>query len=296
MTADEIQARIEDTVPPATEEQIRTFEAEIGHTLPEDYRAFLARCRGGSTDWKCEYEGVSPDGEKRSLLIGTINGVRKGYTYSLSYNRKFIGNRIPKSLIGIMDDPGGNLICLGVSGPERGRVYFWDHECAPNPREWDGRLETAENIDLIAGSFAEFLSGIRMTESAEPRAAPGAQARPMAEARGRLRLEHSRGVTVVHFVDHKFIDDQACEELNDQLESLEADPGKKQFLLNFENVQYLGAVALTMLCDFTMSVQSAQGTIKVCCVPPDIDTLFRLTGVDRLFKIYPDQQSALSSF
>jgi hypothetical protein len=123
MTADEIQALLEDTVPPATEEQIRAFEAEIGQTLPEDYRAFLAQCSGGSVDSIFEYNGVSPDGGECVHPLRTINGVRRSFTYSLSYNRNSIGGRIPKSLIWIMDDPGGNLICLGISGPDRGRVY-----------------------------------------------------------------------------------------------------------------------------------------------------------------------------
>ena len=298
MTADEIQALIEDTVPPATEEQIRAFEAEIGHTLAEDYRAFLARCSGGRVDWKCEYQGASPDGGNCVHPLRTINGVRRGFTYSLSYNRKFIGDRIPKSLIWIMEDPGGNLICLGGSGPDRGRVYYWDHECEPDRNEWDGRVETAGNIDLITGSFAEFLSGLRMTEGVEPPSeiGPGAQARPTAERRGRLRLEPSRGVTVVHFVDPRFIHDQECLELSDQLEGLAADAGKWLFLLNLENVQYLGSVALTLLCEFRTRVKSAQGTIKVCCASPDTNTLLRLTGVDKLFEIYPDEHSALRSF
>ena len=86
----------------------------------------------------------------------------------------------------------------------------------------NGRVETAGNIHLITGSFAEFLSGLRMTEGVEPPSeiGPGAQARPMAERRGRLRLEPRRGVTVVHFVDPRFIHDQECLELSDQLEAL----------------------------------------------------------------------------
>jgi anti-sigma B factor antagonist len=100
----------------------------------------------------------------------------------------------------------------------------------------------------------------------------------------------------VHFVDRKFMQDEACEELNDQLERLESDAGKKQFLLNFENVEYLDSVALGMLCDFTMRVKLAQGTIKVCCLSPDLDMLLQLTRADRLFEIYADQDSALSSF
>jgi hypothetical protein len=85
-----------------------------------------------------------------------------------------------------MDDPGGNLIRLGVSGPDRGRVSYWDHEC-------------------------------------------------------------------------------------------ESDSD-------------------TILCEFRTRVQSAKGTINVCCASPDVNQLLRLTGVDQLLKIYPDQHSALNSF
>src|SRR5262249_51415156 len=149
--------------PPATEEQIRAFEDEIGHTLPEDYRAFLSRCSGGSGDGDFEdATGGTPGGGEDAIPLRTIHGGRGGGADSLSYNREFIGDRIPRSLIWIMDDPGGNLICLGVSGPDRGRVYYWDHECEPGPDGWDGRVETAENIHLITGSFAQFLGGIRM--------------------------------------------------------------------------------------------------------------------------------------
>lgn len=58
-----------------------------------------------------------------------------------------------------MDDPFGNAICLGISGNERGKVYFWDHEMEPDD-DWDGRLETAGNVQLIADSFTEFVAGL----------------------------------------------------------------------------------------------------------------------------------------
>jgi len=60
-----------------------------------------------------------------------------------------------------MDDPFGNAICLGVSGNHRGKVYFWDHESEPDPDEWDGRVETAGNVQLLADSFAAFVGGLR---------------------------------------------------------------------------------------------------------------------------------------
>jgi hypothetical protein len=59
-----------------------------------------------------------------------------------------------------MDDAFGNALCLGVAGDLRGRVYFWDHEKAPAAGAWNGRLETAANVRLLAESFTEFVAGL----------------------------------------------------------------------------------------------------------------------------------------
>jgi anti-sigma B factor antagonist len=248
--------------------------------------------------------------EGDSLYIMSINGVRTGHNYSLSYRRRFMGDRIPKSLICIMNDPSGNLICLGVTGRDRGRVYFWDHEGEPDEDSWDGEVESAGNIKLIAGSFTEFLTGLRKSEFAKPEteqpprhesaSATGdvgvpAQSAATAEPRERLRVEVRHGVTLVHFLDPKFHHRQECDELKEQLEALLADGGQKQFLLNLDNVQYLGSFALETLCDFVTRVEAAQGTTKFCCVSPDLKELFRLTGVDQLFDIYDDEHDALGT-
>jgi hypothetical protein len=63
-----------------------------------------------------------------------------------------------------MDDPFGNAICLGVSGKHRGKVYFWDHEHEPDEEDWDGRVETAGNVKLLAASFTDFVAGSRELE------------------------------------------------------------------------------------------------------------------------------------
>ena len=57
----------------------------------------------------------------------------------------------------------GNTIRLGVGGTHRGRIYFWDHEVERAPDSRDGQVDTAGNVSLIAGTFAEFVAGLRPT-------------------------------------------------------------------------------------------------------------------------------------
>jgi hypothetical protein len=80
---------------------------------------------------------------------------------------------MPDTMIPIADDGGGNQICLGIKGKERGKVYYWDHH-----NEWDEQdyLEDYgepmppevkfQNVYLIAKSFEDFIQRLEKTGSA----------------------------------------------------------------------------------------------------------------------------------
>jgi hypothetical protein len=141
-------------IAPASPDEVAAFEAEIGATLPDDYRQFLLRSNGGSLGDK--YEVV-----EQYVVIGSVGGFREGYSLR-SARACYQGTpvRIPRALVWIMDDPGGNAICLGLTGEHRGKVYFWDHDEEPYPPEWDGQVETAGNIQLLANSFTKFVASL----------------------------------------------------------------------------------------------------------------------------------------
>lgn len=163
MTIDQFASQIEDRGPPIIPGDLAAFEREIGHTLPEDYRAFLEACNGGYVGGQFWFTGPTPEDESADAGVHHVGGLRDD-DFSLRDARDtYQGQeyRIPRSLIWIMDDPFGNAICLGLDGLERGRVYFWDHENEPDPDEWDGRVDTAGNLQLLAESFSEFVAGLR---------------------------------------------------------------------------------------------------------------------------------------
>ena len=111
-----------------------------------------------------------------------IGGFREESYFSLESSRDTYqsdGLRIPKELVWITDDPFGNAICLSILAEHRGRVYFWDHENEPDADKWDGSIETAGNIDLLANSFKDFLSGLqRVGEHTDGETTAGQPAKP----------------------------------------------------------------------------------------------------------------------
>ncbi|HYR10999.1 MAG TPA: SMI1/KNR4 family protein [Longimicrobium sp.] len=161
MTIDEFVATLSHRGPPLAPEEIDAFEREIGHTLPEDYRRFLSLCNGGFGGGRFWFVDAG---------VHHVGGLREESSFSLRHARRVYQldePRIPRSLIWIMDDPFGNAICLGVSGIERDRVFFWDHEGEPDPENWDGQAITADNVEMLAESFTDFVEGLEESDYGE---------------------------------------------------------------------------------------------------------------------------------
>ena len=157
MTIDEFVKTLDYTRPPAPADELEAFEQLLDVSLPADYRRFLVMSNGGHCGGALWYIGPSPEGRETEAGVHHVYGFQRKSCFSLAATRECYQSdgqvRIPLALLPIMDDPFGNAICLGVRDEHYGRVYFWDHEQEPDPEEWDGRVETAGNITLIANSF-----------------------------------------------------------------------------------------------------------------------------------------------
>ena len=115
-------------------------------------------------------------------------------------------------------------------------------------------------------------------------------------SRRHLSTETIDGVTVVSFVDTKIVTEESIQEVGDQLYQLVDVEGKKQLLLNFGNVQYLSSAALGKLINLKKKVGAVKGKLKLCCIHPDLLEVFRITRLDQVFEISPDEQAALNKF
>jgi cell wall assembly regulator SMI1 len=141
--------------PPITEQDVLRLEQELGASFPEDYRAFLLAHNGGYPepgDFDIPGESVPESGSTVDWFLTLEAGAHNDLRHELDVYR----GRVPPSLLPIAFDPGGNLICLGLSGEHRGVVYFWDHELeAEEDEEADFR-----NVYFVADSFSRFLDSL----------------------------------------------------------------------------------------------------------------------------------------
>ncbi len=111
-----------------SEKTINQLEQTIGYNLPDDYKVFLTNY-GGVAFYS--YPSFAIQGTTKpdsASILDTCYGILPGYPLEdiATLHADYKG-RIPADLLPVGEDPGGNIICLGLVGERNGKVYFWDH-------------------------------------------------------------------------------------------------------------------------------------------------------------------------
>jgi hypothetical protein len=166
--------------PPMTEEELAAIESSLGERLPEDFRDFV-RSYGdamfGAETWfrPVQSLSISPSPFK-DMPSRVLEGGAFSYFYGSSAGKQSLAEsialyrgRMPDTIIPIGDEGGGNQICLGIKGSERGKVYYWDHENTWSERRYREYFRRPmppevkfQNLYLVAESFEDFIQRLEV--------------------------------------------------------------------------------------------------------------------------------------
>ncbi|HBW25596.1 MAG: hypothetical protein A2X70_04485 [Alphaproteobacteria bacterium GWC2_42_16] len=136
---------------PLNEEFLLCIEQFWQFGLPKDYKIFLLKFNGGVP----KKTAFNFKGKQEGSVLDSFYGIVRGNDNILLV-AKDIGHRYPSTMLPIADDVFGNRILLSVKGPDRGKVYFWDHEMEAG----EGEEPSYDNLTLIADSFDEFINSL----------------------------------------------------------------------------------------------------------------------------------------
>lgn len=143
-------------------EILKSLEMYWGFSLPKDYRGFLLRHNGGEPEF--DYFNFKEDKNDGSGVRFFLGIYPDEYRNLLQFLKDY-KDRLPSNIFPIAYDSLGNLICISVKGPDRGKVYFWDHELEADSNQ--GESPSYDNLTLIADSFDEFINSLREFEENE---------------------------------------------------------------------------------------------------------------------------------
>lgn len=121
--------------------------------LPDPYRDFLLLNNGGEPE-ACHFKFKDGTGASD---VRFFLGIYPDKDNDLLNHLKIYKKRLPLNVFPIAYDSGGNLILISVKGPDRGKVYFWDHEMEVG----EGEMPDYSNLTLIADTFSEFIENLK---------------------------------------------------------------------------------------------------------------------------------------
>lgn len=153
-----------DSAAPLTRKNLCNLERQLGISFPEDYAAFMLKNNGGEAeeDWLFDFHDGVMEGDNTSVIrsfykIYLHDDAPSYDDFVKTCNTMWEEKTIGKDMVAIADDPGGNPICMCVSGENYGKVYFADHEFEDTNT---GYLFMSE----IAPSFSAFLDKLYLDE------------------------------------------------------------------------------------------------------------------------------------
>lgn len=134
-----------------SEQDISKLEADVGCTLPADYKAFLLEFNGGRPR-----PNLFPvkSFENGTASVHTLLGIdRESESSRIDWHLREYGDRIPSELLPIGYSDTNDILCIALSGESVGNIYYWDSLNEVSKGSYD-------NIHHVATSFKEFLESL----------------------------------------------------------------------------------------------------------------------------------------
>lgn len=116
--------KIENSFRKISHQELEKFELQYNIILPSKYKNFLLKTNGGQP----EPNIFLISDEQGASGVNGLFGIYTGGYEDVEKRMEIFKGRLPNGFIPIGDDPGGNLICLGINKKYYEKIYFWDHE------------------------------------------------------------------------------------------------------------------------------------------------------------------------
>ncbi|NQW48347.1 MAG: STAS domain-containing protein [Planctomycetes bacterium] len=112
----------------------------------------------------------------------------------------------------------------------------------------------------------------------------------------RIQTVKKGDIHIVLFKDKKILDDSVLDEIKVEINKLMGNASGLDMLLDFSNIEFMSSAMLGLLGQLHRKVGTGKGRLKMCGIRPEIFQVFKLTNLDKLFKIHPDAPAALAAF
>ena len=112
-----------------------------------------------------------------------------------------------------------------------------------------------------------------------------------------LKSREEDGVLIVNFTDAKILDEARIQQIGTELmEMVAAASTNKKMLLNFQGVQFMSSAMIGKLVLLNKKAKTSEIELRFCNISPNVLEVFKITRLNKVFKILADEEKALKAF
>ena len=104
------------------------------------------------------------------------------------------------------------------------------------------------------------------------------------------------GILTVCFDDARILDESKLEQVGQDLIEMLNQTTEERVILDFRNVKFMSSSMLGKLVQVHKKCAEFKVKLKLCSISPEIRQVFKITKLDKLFDIEPDEDAARKAF
>ena len=104
------------------------------------------------------------------------------------------------------------------------------------------------------------------------------------------------GILTVVFEDARILDETKLEQLSRELLEMLDKTTEERVILDFRDVKFMSSSMLGKLIQVNKKAGEFKVKLKFCSIDPEIRQVFKITKLDKLFEIEPDEAAARAAF
>jgi anti-sigma B factor antagonist len=111
-----------------------------------------------------------------------------------------------------------------------------------------------------------------------------------------VRSESDGEILTIYFTEAKILDELVIRQAQDEVLRMLEKTQEPNVILDFRFVKFLSSSALGMLIRVKKKSNDFKIALKLCSIDPEIQKVFKITGLNKVFEIYPDRDAAAAAF
>lgn len=100
----------------------------------------------------------------------------------------------------------------------------------------------------------------------------------------------------IRILDERLVDPEQVKRTVDDIMTVLGKTDERQVVLDFSTVQFMASAMLGKLVQFQKKCVEYKAKLKLAGISPDILEVFKITKLNKVFDIQPDEETARKSF